>query len=188
MSFVPHESRKTGWSRCRFIGAAALFQCFLCHGWLLADDEPREFEVKAAVLFKFTQFIKWPANALPPPGTPFTIGILGADPFGRNLDNVVRGEKVAGRNIAIKRGQNAAALKGCQVIYVSKSEQARLGNILQALQGTSTLTVGEGTQFCDQGGMIGFLLKGDKVSFRIKSGAAKKEGLEISPNLIKISD
>ncbi len=55
-----------------------------------------EFQLKAVFLFNFAQFVEWPAAALPRAGAPFVIGVLGKDPFGPILDEVVQGETVNG--------------------------------------------------------------------------------------------
>ncbi|MEO7347924.1 MAG: YfiR family protein, partial [Opitutaceae bacterium] len=56
-----------------------------------------EYKVKAAFLFNFAQFVEWPAQAFRPADAPLVIGILGDDPFGPYLDELVRGEKVGKR-------------------------------------------------------------------------------------------
>src|SRR5688572_23920333 len=39
-----------------------------------------EYQVKAAYLFNFGQFVEWPAAAYSSPTAPFVIGIVGEDP------------------------------------------------------------------------------------------------------------
>ena len=53
-----------------------------------------EYQLKAVFLFNFAQFVEWPAAAFPRANAPFVIGVLGKDPFGASLDDVVRGESV----------------------------------------------------------------------------------------------
>jgi len=56
-----------------------------------------EQAVKASYLFKFGPFVDWPANAFADSGGAFQICIIGRDPFGRVLDEIVRGQKIHGR-------------------------------------------------------------------------------------------
>src|SRR5687768_2113299 len=51
-----------------------------------------EYQIKAVFLFHFAQFVEWPAKAFPDPKSPLVIGVLGRDPFGAYLDQVVAGE------------------------------------------------------------------------------------------------
>ena len=84
-------------------------------------------QVQSVFLFNFAQFVKWPAKAFPDSGSPLTIGVLGANPFGGMLDSTVRGETVDGRRMAVKYSRRAEDLKNCQIVFVSQSEAGRSG-------------------------------------------------------------
>lgn len=71
-----------------------------------SNRKPTELEVKAAFLLNFAHFTKWPATALKNKGSPFLITIVGEDPFGPVLDNLMEGEKVEGHPIQIIRVKN----------------------------------------------------------------------------------
>ena len=158
----------------------------------LGGAEFGEYEVKAAFLSNFAQFTKWPSGTFSDSGAPFVIGILGDDPFGRAMENIIQGRGVSGRKVVIRRGRNVTDMRGCQIVFVSKSERGRAGEILGALQnlaglqGSPILTVGETEQFTRQGGMISFKMEGDKVRFDINSGAAQRAGLQISSKVLKL--
>ncbi|CAN5860358.1 hypothetical protein BH11VER1_BH11VER1_19520 [soil metagenome] len=152
-----------------------------------AESPFTEYEVKAVFLFNFVQFVKWPSASFSDTSTPFVIGILGSDPFGKTLENTLRGESVEGRKLTLRRAQRVEDLAGCHVIYVSQSEEGRLGEILNSLRSTTVLTVSDISQFCRQGGMIGFVIEDGKVRFEIKSGTAKNAGLQISSRLLKLA-
>jgi hypothetical protein len=62
-----------------------------------------EYQLKAVFLFNFAQFVEWPPQALAHPGAPFVIGILGLDPFGASLDQVVHGERVNHHPLTVER-------------------------------------------------------------------------------------
>ena len=142
-----------------------------------------EYEVKAACLFHFVQFVKWPSGS----AGPVTVGILGDDPFGGALAKAVQDEANEGRKVAVKRSRKVEDLKGCQVVFISSSERANTGAILASLAGANVLTVGEHEGFVKQGGVIGFISEGTKVRFEINNGAAQRAGLEISSRLLKLA-
>src|ERR1700689_1427913 len=54
----------------------------------------REYQIKAAFLFNFAQFVEWPATTYTNAGQPFTIGVLGEDPFGPALEQTIQGETI----------------------------------------------------------------------------------------------
>jgi hypothetical protein len=144
----------------------------------------REYQVKAVFLFNFVQFVTWPAAAFPDPQWPITIGILGNDPFGPFLEAAVQGEVIDGRSLTVKRFQQIEEVSGSHMLFVSKSESGRLGQILAAVQGKSILTVGETEAFARQGGIINFITVDKKVRYEINVEAAKRANLDISSKLL----
>ena len=41
-------------------------------------------------MFNFAQFVDWPQESFPEAQMPLVIGVLGEDPFGTYLDEIVR--------------------------------------------------------------------------------------------------
>jgi hypothetical protein len=137
-----------------------------------ADAGVSEYDVKAAFIAKFPEFVKWPSSR-----GPMTVGIVGQDPFGGEL----------GKLIKVKRANSVEDLKDCQIIFIPKSERGNTGAILGSLAGANILTVGESEGFARQGGVIGFVMDGDKVRFQINTGAAQRAGLTIKVQLLKLA-
>src|SRR5436305_9950672 len=86
-----------------------------------AEARP-EYEVKAAFLLNFPKFIEWPASAFERSDSPLAICIIGDDPFGGTLDQLVENEVVGGRKISLQRIRRPPAPKSCQVLFIGKSE------------------------------------------------------------------
>jgi hypothetical protein len=146
---------------------------------------PLEFEVKAAFLLNFTRFIDWPP-AESPSSSPFTLCILGDDPFGPTLDQTVQGEKVGVRPLAVHRlGHESPAPGACQVLYVSRSE-SEVKTLLSGL-GPGVLTVGEGETFTQSGGMIAFVLDNRRIRFVVNLAAARPALLTLSSRLLAVA-
>lgn len=168
--------------------AACLMMAFALMGApVRAGGDFTEYEVKAVFLFNFVQFVKWPPTTFSDASSPYVIGILGSDPFGKVLENTIRGEVVEGRKLTLRRAQRVEDVTDCHVIYISQSEEARVGDILARLRPTNALTVSDIGQFCRQGGMIGFVIESGKVRFEIKSATAKNAGLQVSSRLLKLA-
>jgi hypothetical protein len=144
-----------------------------------------EYQVKAALLLNFAEFIEWPAAAFSKPDAPITVGVLGSDPFGVVLDQTFQDESVQGRKIVIKRSQQIEELKSCQLLFISKSEKEHLGEIVGSLSNTSVVTVGETDGFAEHGGIINFYIDNKKVRFEINADAAQHNGLKISSQLLR---
>src|SRR5712664_1838664 len=100
-----------------------------------------EYQLKAVFLFNFAQFVEWPPTAFPEAKAPLVIGVLGDDPFGPYLDETVRGEKVNNRPLVVQRFRQVEEIKTCHVLFISRSERERLGQILAGLKGRNILAV-----------------------------------------------
>jgi hypothetical protein len=146
-----------------------------------------EYEVKAAFLFNFMQFVEWPSGASTNAGTPLLIGVLGEDPFGSLLEKTIQGETLHGRPLTIKRRRQIADLRDCHLIFVCRSEKARLKEILGTVRDCPTLTVSDTEPFCRNGGMIEMVNEGGKIRFEINEKAAEQCGLKISSKLLRLA-
>ncbi len=151
-----------------------------------ADSMAVEYQVKAAFLYNFTQFVTWPA-ATPGGSGDFTIGILGPDPFGDALDRAARGKSVGSRKLVVRRFRGLDDLEPCEVLFVSSSDPIPVRSILDKVKGTPMLTVGETSGFTRQGGVIGFYIEGSKVRFEINVDAASRAGLQISSRMLSLA-
>jgi hypothetical protein len=148
-----------------------------------AAQRPEEYQVKAAYLHSFGRFVEWPPTA----GTAFAICVIGLDPFGRALDDVVAGATIHDRPVNVIRVTEAHDAASCQIAFVAASENARLDAVLGALQDSPVLTVGEAPDFVQRGGMIGFAFDGNRVRFAINLAAAQDAGLMVSSELLRVA-
>jgi hypothetical protein len=146
---------------------------------------PAEYRVKAVFLFNFAQFVEWPAGAFADPGQPFVIGVLGKDPFGPELDAVVRGETIAQRALVVERYHDVGELHNCHILYIARSEIEHLPQILEALAGRSVLTVSDADGDDQAGVMIRLVNRSNRVRLQIDVGAAKAGHLTISSKLLR---
>ena len=128
----------------------------LVFGALKVPAQSREYQIKAAFLFNFAQFVDWPASAFTGDAAPFYVGILGDDPFGAALDETVQGEVIGNHKIIVVRSQKIDDLKSCQMIFVSKSEKQHITEILSDLDSRPILKVSEINGFAEHGGGINF--------------------------------
>ena len=144
-----------------------------------------EYDLKAAFLFNFAQFVDWPSKAFPTPETPITIGILGDDPFGHTLNEIVANEAVRSRRLIVRRFRSVEEIGPCHILFINPSESMSLPRILAALRHRSILTVGETPDFATRSGMIGFVVSDNRLRLRINLAAARAARLTISSKLLR---
>jgi len=146
----------------------------------------KEYQVKAAFLYNFAKFVEWPAASFENESSPLVIGVFGENPFGGELENVVRGRKINGHPILVKPVPAAASAHNVHVLFISAAEDERLGEFRTAVRNAGILTVGESDEFVRRGGMIQFVPDGDKIRFEIRADQAAAVGLKISSQLLKL--
>lgn len=156
--------------------------------WLpaAAAETSKEYLIKAAFLYNFTQFVEWPGDAFADAAAPIRIGILGDDPFGAALDEVVRGETVRNRPLVVVRAQRAEDLKDCHLVFVGRSEAERTEGVLEEFASAPILTVSDNPDFTTHGGVVRFFLDGTKVRFEINPAAAEGIRLKLSAQLLTL--
>jgi len=169
-----------------FFAVASLFWCGINTS---AQTPPiNEYQIKAVFLFHFAAFVDWPTNAFPTEDSPMVIGIIGDDPFGAYLDEVVRGEKVNDRALVVQRYRNMDEVKTCHILFISRSGAGRPAQIISQLRDRSILTVGETEDFTRQGGMIRFVVEKNKLRLKINTEAAKTANLTIRSKLLRLAE
>ena len=144
-----------------------------------------EYQVKAVFLFNFAQFVEWPATAFREPQSPLVIGVLGEDPFGAYLDELVSGEKVTEHPLQVRRYQRVEDIADCHILFIGRMAPGQLERIVAQLKKRSVLTVGDGETFTRQGGMVRFVTESGKIRLRINVEAAKACGLTISSKILR---
>ena len=157
----------------------------LCSAAARADAPPTEYQVKAAYLFNFGQFVEWPAQAWSSPSAPFQICLVGKDPFGTMLDDVTRGEALGGHPLMVRHIASAGDVAGCQILFIGRSESGSIEETLQTLQGRSVLTVTDVEGAENHGAMIVLRNDNQHIRMRINVAAAKASHLVISSKLLR---
>jgi hypothetical protein len=154
------------------------------------ENQPssREYALKAVFLFQCTHFIEWPSESFRDSESPFVIGILGQDPFSRNLEEAVRGESVEGRSIVIEHYSTVDQIKNCQILFISSTEENRVGDTLSSLRSRSILTVSDLNDFTAQGGMVQLDVVRNKLQVKINLNVTKSAGLTISSKLLRLAE
>lgn len=185
-------SEGRGWLECQTAGRVVL-AIFL---WSLLvvpclrsqqASKPNEYQVKAVYLYNFGRFVQWPTKDAVNNDGPFTICILGQDPFGPVLDSTLAGESLGGKPVMTKRIAKPQDAADCRILFINSKEEGHLQEILAELNGAAILTVSDMPAFSRRGGMIQFVLDGDKVRFEINLTSAEAAKLVLSSELLKVA-
>jgi hypothetical protein len=151
-----------------------------------AQTELDEYDVKAAYILNFARFVEWPPDVLAA-SAPLTIAVVGNDPFRGSLENVLRGSSANGHAIRVRYLHWNDNLSQCQIIFISASEEPHLPQILRNLGNAGVLTVSDVDRFSLRGGVIEFLMVGNRVRFDINRTPAVAARLTISSRLLHVA-
>jgi hypothetical protein len=167
-----------------------LFLLFVAHASFVAlaiEQKFDEYQVKAAFICNFANFVEWPQAAFKSPRDPFSVCVLGRNPFGRTLELLTKGRVVDGHDFLVRQVGDVSDACGCHILFISSSERLRFRSILQELKASSTLSVGDTNDFIAKGGVVDLKLEGGKVRVEINPQAANDKGLRISSHLLDLA-
>ncbi len=164
------------------------FICTLLVSSLFAQVS-REYQLKAAFVYNFTQFVSWPQEAYPSNQAPLKIAVIGENSFGKVLEQLVRNELKDGRKIEVvyfPATVSAENLIGVQLAYFVQSAGAN-PSLLKKLSGYGLLMVGDDQKFLDNGGVILLYPEANKLKFKVNLDKAQSESYKISSKLLKMA-
>jgi hypothetical protein len=151
------------------------------------DNTPRptEYEVKAAFVYNFTKFVEWPSEKFE--SDSLVIGVYGENPFEDFLGRVTRGKLARGRHVAVRECEDLEQATSCHAVFVNIDDEKERERSLEILEEAHVLTISDTKGFARQGGMIGFVLKENRIHFEINAEATQEADLRISSQLLKLA-
>lgn len=140
-----------------------------------------EADLRAAIVYNFAQFTRWPDD-LPPPKAPFTMCYAGDD-VGRAFSQL-SSRTLNNRPVEARRVPAEGPYAGCGLMYWSEARAPRL-RMMPAE--TALLTIGSGGDFLQRGGMIQLQVENSRLVFSVNVEAARAAGLQISSKLLRLA-
>jgi hypothetical protein len=167
--------------------AASCLAAFMLQPVLADSNMAAESRLKAAFVSKFPQFVEWPASALRGRTTidicvtPSPSGSIEAD-----LQQLVIGQSLNGRPIAVRRILADTDLPSCQVLFLPAPSSGRQ-RLLHQARSWPILTVGDDSRFLDDGGIVRLRSVEGRIRFDIDAAAARRAGLRVSSQLLRLA-
>lgn len=161
---------------------ALLLPCMLA----LASDNRLELQVKAAFLYKFCNYIEWPAETFESLETPLVIAVMGDSILAEELAVAVEGRQVGNRPLQVRRVQPGDKLKNVNVLFIGGGKAAYLSKLADHPDNRHILIVTEFEGAFPQS-MINFVMEDNHVRFDISQDRAEKAGLKLSSQLLSVA-
>ncbi len=150
------------------------------------NDAARELNLRAAFVFNFARFVEWPREALPDTAS-LRLGVFTPDKVPAAFV-ALQGRLVRGHVVRIVPLGPVDDPSDCHLLYCHDASAAQLTALLAGTRGHPVLTVGEGRNFTDCGGMIELLTRDNRLRFRILPDAARAVGLRVGAPLLQLAD
>jgi hypothetical protein len=148
---------------------------------------PREYQLKAAFIFNFAQFVEWPGDAFAGPNAPLVIGVIGDSTMAASLEQACRGKTAGKREIVVKTLSGADAIRSAQILFIGAAERDRLPELIKRATDESVLTVGDFDGFTAASGMVRFLTEDNRLRFEVNLDAVNQGRLKVSAQLLKLA-
>jgi hypothetical protein len=142
-----------------------------------------QYHVKAAFLYNFAKFVDWPANAFAGPESPFTLCVVGTEPF-ISARETLAGKSIKGRKVVVRRIDTLVGARQCHMIYLASTDDG--GFSLEPAQlKAAVLTVGESEDFLRRGGIINLTVVNNKIRFEIDRDSGERLGFRFRAQLLQ---
>lgn len=146
----------------------------------LAASAPGTQQIKAALTYRFAQFVTVPGHAA---GAPLDLCVVRQDPMEPSLQ-LLRGRLVGTAPLRIRVVDGTVGgFRGCHIAYLGEGGGAAIEQITRM----GILTIGEGEQFVRRGGVIGMVRFGRQMRFLINYRVAESSGLKVSSKLLQLA-
>ena len=146
-----------------------------------------EQRLQAALVFKLSRFVEWPASRLPEGRGPFRICLVGRGPLAAALQEL-EGRKIKGHPVKVLIAPAFDAVAHvCHLAFVDRGQRTRLALLWRRLGHAPVLTVSDLEGFAAKGGMVGIVRRGKRLGFEIDLRRARASGLTLAAPLLQIS-
>ena len=150
---------------------------------------PSDYAVVANYLAVFCRYVVWPdtgPSASPPP--PLRIGVLGPNPFGTTLNQLLASKTLHGRRMTAAHGETPDQLLDCQVVFIAIANEAERAAALAALAGKPILTavyLGEPSRPEPTGAVIELVRIGNNIRYQLNATALSAQNLQATTGLLE---
>jgi hypothetical protein len=146
------------------------------------QNDSQEYILKAAFLYRFTDYINW-GNETDLQN--FTIAVLGESGITEPLNEIARDKKIKDKSMYVKECQDLNNIGSCQILFVSRNYSPGIQDVISKIGDKPILIVAEQKDACEKGAYINFVIVENKLKFEINLKAATRAGFQISSQLLQ---
>lgn len=154
-----------------------------------AQEDPSSLErrVKAAFIYKFTDYVDWPEGTFVRPAAPVVIGVSGDEQVANELAQLAAAHTADSRQVAVRRLREGDPLAGLHVLFVGRADSSRMLQQARTAAAQPLLVVTESDGALKDGAIINFMMAAGRVRFEVALDNAEKRGLKLSSRLLTVA-
>lgn len=164
-----------------------LFLIFSCVALSFGQrpSEAEEYTLKAAYIERFSRFIEW----LPKDNPPKTIrfGIIGNREITTYFKRHFQGKEMGDKSVDILTVSDISDISGLDIVYITEVSPWNIKEIIDSTGGKA-LIIGDKGDMAESGAVISFIIRNDKLRFRINTTVAKEHNIKISSYLLELAE
>lgn len=140
---------------------------------------------EVAYLYNFTNFIEWPQHEQ---AVKFVIGVLGKnESITAELEKLAQIKKIQGKPVQVVEFSNINEITTCQILFVPERFSSEIPRLMTRYEGRNLLIVSESPNGISRGAAISFLIRNDKLNFRLSEENVAYYGLKVSSRLTELA-
>jgi YfiR/HmsC-like len=144
-----------------------------------------EDAVKAAYLYRFTQYVEWPESA--PAGTAFTIAVMGSPAVAAELRRLLPNHTIKNATAQVREISRVQDLGPAQMLYIGTPQTERVREAISVIAARPVLVVTDAEHGLLMGSVLNFVRLEHRVRFEVSLTAADRSQLRISAELLGVA-
>lgn len=157
-----------------------LLPCARAH----ADSDFSEAKIKAAFVLNFFKYTEWPSDAS---NKQIVLCLANANTDIANAFSPLEGRTANGRTVSVRVLPASLDASGCNAVYIHDGAAKNILDKLSQNKNTSLLTVGDGLDFLDAGGIIGLVEMDGRMQFDVNPDLSIRGNIRFSSQMLKLA-
>lgn len=146
-----------------------------------------DYQVKAAIVFKFLGYSTWPDNRFEDAQSPYRIWVIGSNDIKNELVDIVANRVIDGRSIEIHSAKTVNQIRDAHLVFVARKREASLPRLVQLAKKNAFIIVTENEAGLVNGSTINLRQIDNRIRFEISLLSAQENGVSLSSRLLAIA-
>lgn len=166
--------------RTLFCGFLFLLPSF----WSQAETEFSEAKIKAAFVLNFFKYTEWPMDVS---SKQIVLCLANANADVTNAFTPLEGRIANGRTVNVRILPASLDASGCNAVYIHDGAARKILEKLGQNKNAGLLTVGDGLDFVDAGGIIGLVEMDGRMQFDVNPDLTIRGSIRFSSQMLKLA-